>query len=65
MYAKSLVKVKGKSITTKASKDRLHVTVVLHTNDKMAGLFFFFFFTKIWLLKYKPSLKILIKSSCL
>lgn len=68
MYAKSFVKVKGQSITPKASKDRLQVTVVLHTNDQMARFLFFcyfivvvlfvcFFFSKIWLLKYNPRLK--------
>lgn len=43
MYAKSFVKVKGQSITPKASKDRLQVTVVLHTNDQMARFLFFYF----------------------
>lgn len=48
----------------KASKDRLHVTVVPHTNDQMARFGFCFVFSKIWSLKYKPSLKVLIKSFC-
>lgn len=54
MYVRLFVKVKGQSIIPVESKDKLHVTMVLHTNGQFSS-------AKFSLLKSKPTPKILIK----